>query len=248
MDKEIENIYIEFRNFADILVSQGIKDKKEFLCFYTIAFENFKKYLEFYACKKDITLLEFTKLEKEYNKKFKIKNTEKYFNKILCKNLDLMRTILNFNKNNLLLDKSKISEFKNNINLYKKKIIDEILKEKLIFIKKPYILKITNKCVLKEKQFLKQCKRIRINIFSCFNSEDLRIRYKTNNRKKIFLRKKQEKIAYIKELKRDLAFFIDKKDYTIKKANLEFLRDGYSTELDFCFYDYFFKNLKTKLY
>lgn len=98
--------------------------------------------------------------------------------------------------------------------------------------------------ILKEKIFLKKAKRIKKNIFGCFTMKELELKYGIKGNKKILLYKKREKECYVKELKRDFIFLIDKKDFTIKKGNLEFLIDGYSTDLDFCFYQYFIKNRK----
>lgn len=107
-----------------------------------------------------------------------------------------------------------------------------------------YLFKLSNFDILKEKNFLKKAKRIKKNIFSCFTMKELELKYGIKNKKKIPLYKKREKECYMKELRRDFVFMIDKKDLTIKKGNLEFLIDGYSTELDFCFYEYLIKNRK----
>ena len=74
--------------------------------------------------------------------------------------------------------------------------------------------------------------------------KELELKYGIKGNKKIFLYKKREKECYLKELKRDFIFLIDKKDFTIKKGNLEFLIDGYSTDLDFCFYPYLMNSKK----
>lgn len=134
--------------------------------------------------------------------------------------------------------------FRKNINFYKKEVILEIWKNHLKKTNSDYVFKISNFDILKEKFFLKKAKRIKKNIFDCFTMKELELKYGIKGNKKIFLYKKREKECYLKELKRDFIFFIDKKDFTIKKGNLEFLIDGYSTDLDFCFYEYLIKNRK----
>lgn len=241
---KLKDIYCEFRQNGEILVAQGLKRKEEYVSCYHIAFENFKKTLEFYNFEKELEINEFKKLEKEYNKIFGIKNIENYFEKIYKENLDLMNYILEFNKNNFCLEKEKINNFRKNINFYKKELILEIWKNHLKKTNSDYVFKISNFDILKEKIFLKKAKRIKKNIFGCFTMKELELKYGIKGNKKIFLYKKREKECYLKELKRDFIFLIDKKDFTIKKGNLEFLIDGYSTDLDFCFCEYLIKNRK----
>ena len=190
---KLKDIYCEFRQNGEILITQGLDRKENYISSYHSAFENFNKTLEFYNFGKELEINEFKKLEKKYNKTFGIKNIENYFEKIYKENLNLMNCILEFNKNNF---------------------------------------------------FLKKAKRIKKNIFGCFTMKELELKYGIKGNKKILLYKKREKECYIKELRRDFVFMIDKKDLTIKKGNLEFLIDGYSTDLDFCFYRYFIKNRK----
>lgn len=241
---KLKDIYCEFRQNGEILVAQGLKRKEEYVSCYHIAFENFKKTLEFYNFGKELEINEFKKIEKKHNKIFGIKNTENYFEKIYKENLVLMSCILKFNENNFCLEKEKINNFKKNINLYKKELILEIWKNHLKKTNSDYVFKISNFDILKEKIFLKKAKRIKKNIFGCFTMKELELKYGIKGNKKIFLYKKREKECYLKELKRDFIFLIDKKDFTIKKGNLEFLIDGYSTDLDFCFYEYLIKNRK----
>lgn len=102
---KLKDIYCEFRQNGEILVAQGLKRKEEYVSCYHIAFENFKKTLEFYNFEKELEINKFKKLEKEYNKTFGIKNIKNYFEKIYKENLELMNCILEFNKNNFCLEK-----------------------------------------------------------------------------------------------------------------------------------------------
>lgn len=224
---KLKDIYCEFRQNGEILVIQGLKRKEDYVSSYHSAFENFKKTLEFYNFGKELEINEF-----------------KNFEKIYKENLVLMSCILKFNENNFCLEKEKINNFKKNINLYKKELILEIWKNHLKKTNSDYVFKISNFDILKEKFFLKKAKRIKKNIFDCFTMKELELKYGIKGNKKIFLYKKREKECYLKELKRDFIFFIDKKDFTIKKGNLEFLIDGYSTDLDFCFYEYIMNSKK----
>lgn len=241
---KLKDVYCEFRQNGEILVTQGLDRKENYISSYHSAFENFNKTLEFYNFGKELKINEFKKLEKKHNKTFGIKNIENYFEKIYKENLVLMNCILKFNENNFCLEKEKINNFKKNINLYKKELILEIWKNHLKKTNLEYVFKLSNFDILKEKNFFKKAKRIKKNIFCCFTIKELELKYGIKNKKKILLYKKREKECYMKELRRDFVFMIDKKDLTIKKGNLEFLIDGYSTDLDFCFYEYLIKNRK----
>lgn len=183
---KLKDVYCEFRQNGEILVAQGLKRKEEYVSCYHIAFENFKKTLEFYNFEKELEINEFKKLEKEYNKIFGIKNIENYFEKIYKENLNLMNCILEFNKNNFCLKKEKINNFRKNINFYKKELILEIWKNHLKKTNSDYVFKLSNFDILKEKFFLKKAKRIKKNIFDCFTMKELELKYGIKGNKKNF--------------------------------------------------------------
>lgn len=70
---KLKDIYCEFRQNGEILVAQGLKRKEEYVSCYHIAFENFKKTLEFYNFEKELEINEFKKIEKNIIKFLELK-------------------------------------------------------------------------------------------------------------------------------------------------------------------------------
>lgn len=70
---KLKDIYCEFRQNGEILVAQGLKRKEEYVSCYHIAFENFKKTLEFYNFGKELEINEFKKIEKNIIKFLELK-------------------------------------------------------------------------------------------------------------------------------------------------------------------------------
>lgn len=70
---KLKDIYCEFRQNGEILVTQGLKRKEDYISSYHTAFENFKKILEFYNFEKGLEINEFKKLEKNIIKLLELK-------------------------------------------------------------------------------------------------------------------------------------------------------------------------------
>lgn len=70
---KLKDIYCEFRQNGEILVTQGLKRKEDYVSSYHSAFENFKKTLEFYNFGKELEINEFKKLEKNTIKLLELK-------------------------------------------------------------------------------------------------------------------------------------------------------------------------------
>ena len=92
------------------------------------------------------------------------------------------------------------------------------------------------------------------NTLKSFSKSDLIIRYGlgTKNLKKDYINDliekniKKEIISYIKELRRDILYLINKNTMEITQGNLDFLLDDYSNSLNIPFYEYVLKYIYNK--
>lgn len=92
------------------------------------------------------------------------------------------------------------------------------------------------------------------NTLKSISKNDLIIRYNlgTKNLKKDYINDliekniKKEIISYIKELRRDILYLINKNTMEITQGNLDFLLDDYSNSLNIPFYEYVLKYIYNK--
>lgn len=92
------------------------------------------------------------------------------------------------------------------------------------------------------------------NTLKSISKNDLIIRYNlgTKNLKKDYINDLIEKniekeiITYIKELRRDILYLINKNTMEITQGNLDFLLDDYSNSLNIPFYEYVLKYIYNK--
>lgn len=92
------------------------------------------------------------------------------------------------------------------------------------------------------------------NTLKSISKSDLIIRYDlgTKNLKKDYINDliekniKKEIVNYIKELRRDILYLINKNTMEITQGNLDFLLDDYSNSLNIPFYEYVLKYIYNK--
>ena len=100
--KKYMEFYCDFRNCAEIFITQGLATSDKFMSKYPIALIKFNNYLEYKKVDRiDIDFFKF--LENEYNIKHNIKDLDTYFQKLAETNHQLTLELLSYNNHNLLL-------------------------------------------------------------------------------------------------------------------------------------------------
>ena len=237
--KKYMEFYCDFRNYAEIFIIQGLATSDKFISKYPIALIKFNNYLEYKKVEKvDVVLFQF--LENEYNIKNNIKDLDTYFQELRETNHKLTLELLSYNNHNLLIpnENDNGKRIKDCVSNFKKHIIND-LKDK-------YMFKIDNRLLYKASTLYNTLKSI--------SKSDLIIRYDlgAKNLKKDYINDLIEKsiekeiITYVKELRRDILYLINKNTMEITQGNLDFLLDDYSNSLNIPFYEYVLKYIYNK--
>lgn len=258
-NEKYKEFYCDFRNCAEIFIMQGLATSDKFISKYPIALIKFNNYLEYKKADKiDIDFFQF--LENEYNIKQNIKDLDTYFQKLRETNHQLTLQLLSYNNHNLLISNGMITEkgIKDCVSNFKKHIIND-LKDKYMFKTDNCLLYKVDNIILDENNFIlfsrEETKILTLyNTLKSISESDLIIRYSlgTKNFKKdylsILIEKNIEKeiITYIKELRRDILYLINKNTMEMTQGNLDFLLDDYSNSLNIPFYEYVLKYIYNK--
>lgn len=222
--KKYMEFYCDFRNYAEIFIIQGLATSDKFISKYPIALIKFNNYLEYKKVNR-IDIDFFQSLENEYNIKHNIKDLDTYFQELRETNHKLTNDL-----------KDKYMFKIDNRLLYK--VDDIILNE--------------NNFILFSREETKTSTLY--NTLKSISKSDLIIRYNlgTKNLKKDYINDLIEKsiekeiITYVKELRRDILYLINKSTMEITQGNLDFLLDDYSNSLNIPFYKYVLKYIYNK--
>lgn len=251
--------YCDFRNYAEIFIIQGLVTSDKFISKYPIALIKFNNYLEYKKVEKvDVVLFQF--LENEYNIKNNIKDLDTYFQELRETNHKLTLELLSYNNHNLLISNENDNgkRIKDCVSNFKKNIIND-LKDKYMFKTDNHLLYKVDKIILDENNFIlfskEETKILTLyNTLKSISKSDLMIRYDlgAKNLKKDYINDLIEKsiekeiITYVKELRRDILYLINKNTMEITQGNLDFLLDDYSNSLNIPFYEYVLKYIYNK--
>lgn len=228
--KKYMEFYCDFRNYAEIFIIQGLATSDKFISKYPIALIKFNNYLEYKKVNR-IDIDFFQSLENEYNIKHNIKDLDTYFQELRETNHKLTLELLSYNNHNLLIPNE-------NDNGKRIKVDDIILNE--------------NNFILFSREETKTSTLY--NTLKSISKSDLMIRYDlgAKNLKKDYINDLIEKsiekeiITYVKELRRDILYLINKNTMEITQGNLDFLLDDYSNSLNIPFYEYVLKYIYNK--
>lgn len=257
--KKYMEFYCDFRNYAEIFIIQGLATSDKFISKYPIALIKFNNYLEYKKVNR-IDIDFFQSLENEYNIKHNIKDLDTYFQELRETNHKLTLELLSYNNHNLLIpnENDNGKRIKDCVSNFKKHIIND-LKDKYMFKIDNRLLYKVDDIILNENNFIlfsrEETKTSTLyNTLKSISKSDLIIRYNlgTKNLKKDYINDLIEKsiekeiITYVKELRRDILYLINKSTMEITQGNLDFLLDDYSNSLNIPFYEYVLKYIYNK--
>lgn len=170
------------------------------------------------------------------------------------------KELLSYNNHNLLIpnENDNGKRIKDCVSNFKKHIIND-LKDKYMFKIDNRLLYKVDDIILNENNFIlfsrEETKTSTLyNTLKSISKSDLIIRYNlgTKNLKKDYINDLIEKsiekeiITYVKELRRDILYLINKSTMEITQGNLDFLLDDYSNSLNIPFYKYVLKYIYNK--